>query len=138
MKKTSRRFTASDVAKIQKRQGKKVAVPAAAKKKNKFGAETTVVDFIKFPSQAHALRYTQLKLLKAAGKVHHFIREPMFDLPGGVTCRADFMIVWSRGLADGVEVTYEDVTGFETESKTRNYKQVRALYAVEVALVRPT
>lgn len=136
MKKTSRRFTASDVAKIQKRQGKKpIAVP---KKKNKFGAETTTVDFIKFPSEVHAFRYQQLKLLQKAGKIHHFIREPMFDLGGGVTCRADFMIVWSRGLADGFDITYEDVTGFETQSKTRNYKQVMALYGIEVALVRPT
>ena len=135
MKKTSRRFTASDVAKIQKRQGKKVAAPAP--KKNKFGAIAHIVDYIKFPSEIHAFRYQQLKLLQKAGKIHHFIREPMFDLGGGTTCRADFMIVWSRGLADGFDITYEDVTGFETASKVRNYKQVKALYGIDVALVRP-
>lgn len=137
MKKTSRRFTAGDVAKIQKKMGKKVTV-SAPPKKNKFGATPHIVDYIKFPSEVHAFRYQQLKLLRAAGRVLWFIREPMFDLGGGTTCRADFLIVWSSGLAVGEKVTVEDVTGFETPSKIRNYKQVKAIYGIDVELVRPT
>lgn len=134
-----KRFTAAGVAKHNKKMGKKVAaVPARARKRNKFGAQPHVVDYIKFPSEVHAFRYKQLKLLRAAGQVIWFIREPMFDLGGGTTCRADFLIVWGSGLAIGEKVTVEDVTGFETTSKIRNYKQVKALYGLDVELVRPT
>lgn len=131
------RYTAADVAKIQKRQGKKVTpLPAPSKKKHKFRARPTTVDDIKFGSELEARRYTELKLLHQGGRVSFFIRQPVFDLGGGVTCRPDFLIVWSAGLAVGSEVTVEDCTGFETEQKTRNYKMVKARYGVDVVLVR--
>lgn len=131
------RYTAADVAKIQKRQGKKITpLPAPPKKKHKFSAQPTTVDDIKFGSLLEASRYKELKLLCMGGKVKWFIRQPMFDLPGGVTCRADFLIVWSGGLAMDSEVTVEDCTGMDTEQKDRNYKMVRALYGIDVAIVR--
>lgn len=131
----AKRFTESDVAAHKRKMAKK---PAAAKPKKrlKFGQSPCVVDYIKFPSHVHAMRYQQLKLLQKAGQILWFIREPMFDLGGGTTCRADFLIVWGSGLAYGEKVTVEDVTGFETPSKIRNYKQVKALYGIDVQLVR--
>jgi len=115
------------------------------KRGNKFHAEVTVVDGIKFPSKKEAARYVELKALKAAGEVKWFIRQPRFDLPGGVVAVFDFLIIWrcnpvptfplpfaeTGGLC---LVTVEDVKGRDMPSGIRNRKQVLAVHGVEVEL----
>lgn len=90
------------------------------------------VDGLKFDSKKEAARYSLLKQLRAAGDVLWFIRQPTFDLPGGIRYRADFLVV----LADGC-VRVEDVKskGTRTRVYINKAKQVKALYGVEVCEV---
>ena len=60
-----------------------------------------------------------------------FLRQPMFDLPGGVTYRADFIIFWSDG-----NVTIEDVKGFETSEFKLKKKMVEELYPINIEVVK--
>ena len=55
----------------------------------------------------------------------------MFDLPGGVTYRADFIIFWSDG-----NVTIEDVKGFETSEFKLKKKMVEELYPINIEVVK--
>jgi hypothetical protein len=91
------------------------------------GAKKTQVDGITFDSQKEARRYVELKMMREAGEIVHFHRQPIFDLPGGTTYRPDFQIFWKDGA-----VTYEDVKGFRTDAYIRAKKQVEALYPVEI------
>lgn len=50
------------------------------KPKNKYGAKSTVVDGIKFPSQKEARRYAQLKMLERAGEIRDLQRQVEFEL----------------------------------------------------------
>lgn len=92
----------------------------------------TEVDGLRFDSRKEASRYAHLKMLRAAGEVLWFIRQPTFDLPGGIRYRADFLVV----LADG-GVRVEDVKskGTRTQVYINKAKQVKALYGVEVVEV---
>lgn len=75
----------------------------------------TVVDGLRFASKAEARRYQELCLLQravavyTANSVRWFIRQPSFDLPGGVRYIADFLVIWDDG-----HITVEDVKGVET------------------------
>jgi len=82
----------------------------------------TVVDGLRFASKAESRRYQELCLLQrareanergvavyTANSVRWFIRQPSFDLPGGVRYIADFLVIWDDG-----HVTCEDVKGVET------------------------
>lgn len=54
-----------------------IVLPA---KRHKYGAKPTVVDGIRFHSQAEARRYSELKLLEKAGEVKRVEVQPRFDL----------------------------------------------------------
>jgi hypothetical protein len=84
------------------------------------------VDGIYFKSIKESERY---KALKAAmsGPVLFFIRQPIFDLPGGVTWKADFLVFYKDGTT-----TVEDTKGQRTDSYVRNKKMVEALYPVTI------
>lgn len=99
--------------------------------KNKYNAKKTSVDGITFDSIKEAKRYRDLKILREAGEVTMFIRQPLFDLPGGTKYKADFMIFWTSGL---VEV--EDVKGGKNTKAYRDFvrakKQVEAIYPITI------
>lgn len=101
-------------------------------KKSKYRNAPEFVDNKRFDSKLEADYYRELKLRRAAGEVLWFIRQPMFDLPGGVRYRADFLAVLATG---GVEVT--DAKGFDTRESTNKRKQVAELYGVTVQLWPP-
>lgn len=100
------------------------------RRRHKYGvapkAERTV-DGIVFDSKAEARRYGELKMMQRAGKVEWFIRQPTFDLPGGVKYRADFLVVCDSG-----RVTVEDVKGAKTAVYSIKKKQVEALYPIKI------
>lgn len=103
---------------------------AQPKKRHKYNAKATLVDGIRFDSKAEARRFEELKRLRQAGEVLWFIRQPSFDLPGGVRYRADFLVVWPEG------VTVEDVKGVKTDAYKIKKRQVEALYGVQIEEVR--
>ena len=98
--------------------------------RHKFNARRCEHDGLKFPSTKEGNRYLQLKLLQRAGEVVFFLRQPAFDIPGGVKYSADFLIFWANGTA-----TIEDVKGFKTPGFIVKKKIVEALYPVEIEVI---
>jgi hypothetical protein len=105
----------------------RVVYPKLVATPNKYRAKKTRIDGITFDSQKEARRYSELRLLQKAGEVLFFHRQPIFDLPGGTTYRADFLVFWADG-----HVTWEDVKGVRTPAYKRAKKQVEAVYPVEI------
>ena len=99
--------------------------------RHKYGAKPIVIDDIRFSSQAEGKRYQQLKILLDMGNIKWFIRQPSFDLPGGVRYVADFLIVWADG-----NVTVEDVKGMKTPEYKMKKKQVEAIYPITIKEIR--
>lgn len=101
----------------------------------KMGNSPTERDGIKFQSKREAERWDELVMLRAAGKVQMFLRQPLFDTGGGTTYRADFLIVWDDGV-----LTIEDVKpkvkdggkAYRTPAFKRSKKQVESLYPIEI------
>ena len=94
---------------------------------HKFHAQPTELNGVRYASKKEARRAGELDLLKRGGEVVFYHRQPIFDLPGGVTYRPDFQIFWASG-----HVSYEDVKGVRTKDFIRNKKMVEALYPVKI------
>ena len=77
--------------------------------RNKYRNVPCVVDGINFPSKAEARRYSELKLMKQAGTIRWFNRQPSFLLSGGIRYRPDFIVCGQDG-----RVWVEDVKGMVT------------------------
>lgn len=86
-------------------------------------AKSTSVNGIFFPSKAEARRYSDLCILLHAKEVLWFIRQPSFDLPGGIKYRADFLVVWSDG-----KIEVEDVKGFRTKEFNLKMRLMKETY----------
>lgn len=95
--------------------------------RNKYSAQRVEVDGMRFDSKKEAARYGELKTLRAAGQVSHFLRQVPFHLPGQTVYRVDFVVFWADG-----RVTYEDVKGVETKEFRLKKRQVEELYPVEI------
>lgn len=115
---------------------------APAKRTHKYDAQATVVDNIKFPSKAQAKRYTELRMLQAAG----LIRDLRLEIPYVIrvnevdvcTYVADF-VYEIKPLIKGSEVVggfwatiVEDVKGFRTPVYRLKKKLVRAVHGIEI------
>lgn len=83
------------------------------KKRNKYNAQPTYVEDIRFDSKKEAERYKNLLLLQKANIVDKFLLQPRFEVGGGVKYYADFIIFWSNGT-----VTIEDVKSPITAKKS--------------------
>jgi len=100
--------------------------------KHKFGAKRATANGIKFPSKLEARYFQKLNQLVAAGEVVMFLRQPLFDLPGGNTYRADFLEFWKDGT-----VRVVDVKGMpETESFKIKKRLVEEAYPVEIEIIK--
>lgn len=95
--------------------------------KHKYGAMRCEHDGKKFDSKKERNRYLELKLLLDNGDIRMFLRQPRFDLPGGVKYKADFQIFWSDG-----NVTHEDVKGIKTSLYIAKKKMVEEIYQIEI------
>lgn len=116
-------------------QNRRKAAPIAPRissepepKRSKYGAVKTQVDGITFDSKAEARYYERLKV--EVGPEYLVLRQPAFDLPGGVKYRADFLIV----PASTARVV--DVKGFETKEFKARKKMVEALYPIKLEVVK--
>ena len=77
--------------------------------RNKYRNVPCVVDGINFPSKAEARRYSELKLMKQAGTIRWFNRQPSFLLSGGIRYRPDFIV-----CDKDYRLWVEDVKGMST------------------------
>ena len=102
-----------------------------APKANKHGAIKTKIDDINFDSKMESRRYLQLKLMRKVGEIDFFLRQTAFDLPGGVKYRCDFQIFWKDG-----KVTFEDVKGHETKDFIMKKKMVKALFGIDIVVLK--
>jgi len=93
----------------------------------KYGAKAQTIDGLRFASKLEAARYQELVSMEKAGVVNWFIRQPSFDLGGGVRYVADFLVVWTIP-AKGASVTVEDCKGFETAVFRVKQKLLEARY----------
>lgn len=87
----------------------------------KYRNTATVVHGLRFDSKLEARRYGELVDLQADGLIAWFIRQPSFDLAGGIRYRADFLVVWNNlkpyspvVMQPGTAVSVEDCKGVET------------------------
>ena len=99
--------------------------------RNKYNAQPTYRDGMRFDSKKEAEFYDMLKLQKESGFVVLFLRQSRFDLPGNIKYTCDFQVFYSDGT-----VKFIDVKGFSTKSFLRSKKMVEELYwPVEIEVV---
>jgi hypothetical protein len=67
-------------------------------KPNKYRNAITMADGIRFDSKAEARRYRELKLLKAAGEIQWFNRQPSFVIARGARYIPDFIVCGKDGV----------------------------------------
>lgn len=112
------------------------ACEAAKAKKTKFkNIRCQAKDGTNFASRLERDYYEDLLLRWKAGEVLFFVRQPSFDLEGGVVYRADFLVVRDR-QDYGCDVDVIDCKGFLTPACKNKIKQVEARYHIKVQLVR--
>ena len=98
--------------------------------RHKFGAKPCKSDGIRFPSRLEKAYYDKLKILQQTGEVLFFLRQPCFDLLGGVKYYADFAVY----LADGT-VEFIDTKGVDTPIGIAKRKMVEELYPIQIKIV---
>lgn len=96
-------------------------------RRNKYGAQPTQIDGIKFASKAEARRFMQLAQLEAAGQITDLELQPAFPLVvlGQKVCtyKADFKYKEKDG-----KTVVEDVKGMETPVFRLKWKLTQILY----------
>lgn len=95
--------------------------------RHKYKAKPTVRDGIRFASKKEATYFDKLKLLQKAGEVILFLRQVPFDLLGGLKYRADFLVFYTDGHCEVI-----DVKGFRTKDYILKKKLVESLFPVEI------
>lgn len=110
---------------LQEQARKKLS---AVSKKNKYGAEKTTVDGIKFDSSGESKRYATLKLLERAGAIKnlklqpHFLLQESFTHDGHKERKIEYIADFQYEK-DG-QIIIEDFKG----KKTEVYKLKRKLF----------
>lgn len=124
------RLTEEQYADLMRRRSAPAAAPA--KKKSKFkNIRCQSADGKNFASRLERDYYEQLLLRCKAGDVLWFIRQPRFDLEGGVVYVADFLVVTKAG-----DVEVIDTKGHLLQDCKNKLKQLKARYGIDVQLVR--
>lgn len=100
--------------------------------RHKFHAKPTTIDSIKFGSKAESRYYQKLKLLQASGEVVGFLRQTPVHLPGGIKYVMDFLVFYSDGHCEAVEVK-----GYETKEWIMKKKMLDEFYPwLEITIVK--
>lgn len=118
---------------LARQRGQSQAVPSPREKAprpSKYGAKPMVSNGIRFDSKREARTYERLLLMKQAGEVRSFNRQVIYDLPGGVIYKLDFLVFFADG-----RVAHWDAKGVETKEFRIKRKLVRAEHGVEIELV---
>ena len=97
---------------------------------NKYQAQVTEVDGLRFHSKKEAARYRVLKMLEASGEIEGLLLQPRFPLVvNGVkvcTYVADFQYTEA-----GVQIT-EDCKGYRTREYLMKKKLLKALLGIDI------
>lgn len=100
------------------------------KSTNKYRANITEIDGIRFHSKKEAKYYCHLKIRVLAKEISYFLRQVPIHLPGGVKYIVDFVEFDNDGNA-----RYIDVKGFKTRSFLDKKKMVEAIYPINIEVV---
>jgi hypothetical protein len=94
---------------------------------NKYRAQATLVDGIRFASKAEARRYGELCLARQTGLVKYFLRQVPLHLPLAFKYVVDFVVFWANG-----DVTYEEVKGCRTQLYRLKKRSVEMYYPIKI------
>ena len=107
---------------------------------NKYHAQKTTVDGMKFDSKAEARRWQELKILERAGQIQELRRQVIFKLLKAVSCRgkvarpttyiADF--VYNE---NGIEII-EDTKGMLTKEFLLKEKMMKAILNKDIRVTK--
>ena len=106
-------------------------------RKNKYNATRTPYRSIQgfdhvYDSKREAQYAGELDMMIRGGMVKYWIPQITFLLPGGVRARLDFLVCY----VDGETVQYHEVKGVLTQSSANKYKQIKALFGIDVIIIR--
>lgn len=93
----------------------------------KFNAVPTEYKGVRFASKREAAYCAKLDALKSGGVVSYYLTQVPIRLPGGVTYRVDFLVFYSDG-----RVEYVDVKGMRTPVYKLKKKMVEELYPIKI------
>jgi len=96
-------------------------------RRHKWGNVITERDGMKFHSKKEAEYYDILKTAQAGGYVSFFLRQVPFHLPGNVKYICDFLVFYTDGTAQVI-----DIKGKRTPAYIKNKKMVEALFPVTI------
>lgn len=125
------RLTEEQYADLMRRRSAPAAEPAKKKRSKFMNIRCQSHDGKNFASRLERDYYEQLLLRWKAGDVLWFIRQPRFDLEGGVEYRADFLVVTVGGWVEVI-----DTKGHLLRECANKLKQMKARYGITVQLVR--
>ena len=98
---------------------------------SKYRNKITEIDGIKFSSRLEAHYYCLLKQWQKEKKVNFFLRQTPFHISATVTYRADFMVFYTDGLVQVV-----DIKGFETDTFKLKKKLVEEKYNIVIEVLK--
>ena len=107
------------------------ASQTSIKKKNKFNAQPTIIDNIRFDSKLEAKYYQMLVIRLKAGDIKYFLRQVPIRLHGKTCYWADFMVVDNDN-----SIHWIDCKGRETNMFRLKKRQVEELYPIIIELVK--
>lgn len=111
-------------------QGKGAArEPESKERASKYNNHPTKVDGIRFDSKKEARYYEQLKIRRATGEVHYWLRQVPMHLPGGTRYVVDFLVFFRDPERDP---EYVDVKGKLTEVFRIKKREIEAIYPIKV------
>jgi len=93
--------------------------------KNKYNAKKTKYNDRTYDSQREANRAAEIDLLIKAGEVIQVFYQVPFNLPGDITYKADFVILWRDG-----HWSVEDAKGAKTDVYKLKKKLMYSTYEI--------
>jgi hypothetical protein len=101
---------------------------------SKYHAIKTEVDGIVFASKREASRYSELKLLEAAGEIFDLKLQPKFPIVVNKQKICTYIADFEYELSDGTKIT-EDVKGVKTPVYRLKKKLMKACFGIEITEV---
>jgi hypothetical protein len=96
----------------------------------KFHAIRCEEDGFFFHSKKELSYYQDLKKLQKAGQIKFFLMQTPFHLPGKVKYVLDFLVFYTDG-----EVQFIDVKGVDTPTSKVKRKITQSLYGIDIKIV---